>query len=41
MKTKNPIGLFDLRHQLDRITPKKNFNYFKNMALILIMLDCF
>ena len=38
MKTKYPIEIFDLRHQPDHITPKK-FNYFKNTALILTMLD--
>ena len=40
MKTKNAIEIIDLRHQRDFITPKK-INYFKNMVLILIMLDCF
>ena len=40
MKTKYPIEIIDLRHQPDHITPKK-LNYFKNMALILTMLDCF
>ena len=39
MKTKYPIEIIDLRHQPDHITPKK-YNYFKNMAMILIMLDC-
>ena len=40
MKTKYSIGIIDLRHQPDHITPKK-INHFKNMALILTMLDCF
>ena len=40
MKTKYSIGILDLRHRLDHINPKK-INYFKNMALILTMLDCF
>ena len=40
METKYPIGIIDLRHQPDHITPKKS-NYVNNMALILIMLDCF
>ena len=40
MKTKYPIEIVDLRHQTDHVTPKKS-NYFKNMALILTMLDCF
>ena len=40
MKTKYPIEIIDLRHQPDHITPK-NFNCFKNMALILTMLNCF
>ena len=40
MKTKYSIGIIDLRHQLDHIIPK-NFNYFKNMVLILTMVDCF
>ena len=40
MKTKYSIGITDLRHHLDHITPKK-FNFFKNMVLILTMLDCF
>ena len=40
METKYPIRIIGLRHQTDHITPKK-FNYFKKMALILIMLDCF
>ena len=39
MKTKYPIGITDLGHQLDHITPKI-FNYFKNTALILTTLDC-
>ena len=38
MKTKYPIEVIDLRHQLDNITPKKT-NHFKIMALVLIMLD--
>ena len=38
METKYTIGILDLRHQSDHITPKI-FNYFKKMALILIMLD--
>ena len=40
IKTKYPIGIKDLRHQLDQITPEK-FNFFKNTELILIKLDCF
>ena len=40
MKTKYPIGILDLRHQLHQILPKK-LNYFKNMAPILTMPDCF
>ena len=40
MKTKNPIGIIDIRNQLNHITLKK-FNYFKKMALILLLLDCF
>ena len=40
MKSKDSIGIIDLNHQLDHISPK-NFNYFKNMVMILIMLDCF
>ena len=40
MKTKHPIGIIDLGHQPDHMTPK-NVKYFKNMALILKMLRCF
>ena len=40
MERKYPIGIIDLRHQPDHITPKK-LNLFKNMALILPMLNCF
>ena len=40
MKTNTPSKVIDLRHQLEHITPKK-VKYFKNMALILIMLDYF
>ena len=36
MKTKYPIEIIDLRHQSDRITPKK-INYSWNMVLILRM----
>ena len=39
LKTKYPIEKKVKRHQLDPKTPKK-FNYFKNTALILTMLDC-
>ena len=38
MKTIYPIEIKDLRHQTDYITPKK-FNYFKNMVLILTLLE--
>ena len=38
MKTKYLIEIIDLRHQSDHIAPKK-FNYFKNIALILRMLN--
>ena len=40
MKTIYRIEIFDLRHQPDQLTPK-NFNCFKNTALIVTMLDCF
>ena len=40
MRTKYPIGITDLGHQLDHIIPKE-INYFKNMAPILTMLDRF
>ena len=40
MKTKYPFEIIDLGNQPDHGTPKK-INYFKNMALILTMLDCF
>ena len=40
MKTKYAIGKKDIRHQPDHITSEK-FTFFKNIALILIMLDCF
>ena len=40
MKAKYPVQIIDLRHQTDHITPKK-FNYFKNMVIILTVLDCF
>ena len=39
-KTKYPIEIIDLRHQTVYITLKK-INYFKNIVLILTMLDCF
>ena len=39
-KTKFPIGILGLGHQPDHITSKK-INYFKNMARIVILLDCF
>ena len=40
MKTKYPNEIIVKRHQTDHITPEKR-NYFKNMAMILIMLDFF
>ena len=39
METKYPIEIIDSRQQSDHITPKK-LNYFMNLALVLIMLDC-
>ena len=40
METKYPIGINDLRHQPDHTTPKK-LDYFKNIPLIAMRLDCF
>ena len=40
MKTKYPIGIIDLRHQLDHITPKK-IQLFKAYGAKPDMLDCF
>ena len=40
MKTKYAIRKKDIRHQPHHITSEK-FTFFKNIALILIMLDCF
>ena len=39
METKCPIAIIDLGRQPDHKVPKK-FNYFKNITLILIMLEC-